>query len=1010
MAEQEKSFKALQDDERLKKLQRRLKLNQIKGLNSSLRLLSSPQSSMSVISSIQGDSALSDVSYCSPSHNSSRTGSVITSSINFRKVPSKNLNTQGPVEPGTSSVIEQSLDSQKMNNDRAMMPPPSLAVDVRKKQSLEVAKQNKYHHNSNEALNRATGTSPVPNYDGKASCGPRNSDNSIRRDTPSTEHNATVNGGSPKEGTRSNETSKRNGRVFTNWIVRLNDHGQICIKGKMESREHVRSKAVKKRLNATTVLSVMHHKYHLLGNIHDLKEELPEYIRGKFFNGFPTDWENVRQIWQSYVASGCSQRFRWPRPIADSDDDLLSDITDLPVLNSTKTETILKASSSTVPSNELATKKTTNRPRIETAPESGISEIDVDIGFVRSAAIESSSVRAKVTEALQTSGKNCVDQTSQTLVDLLKSNNQPTSTNILSKEEPVLQKSANMIPKWKIDVIVDNLMNKNCSIEYIQKVIEAINCINELFTMSCTDNNQTKSDKGISVNESNVEKVNVSRDRSNSNFQNTKQTAAAISRCSSLSLASSSESEPELPPKNNTFMCQESARLRNNKSTNCKSPESLKSQISSITQKSVSRNNLSDSTLTKAPTPKHDGNHQKRKDNRAAPCLGTPTMSRIESPGKSSKKSRYNEKLIFDTTDSDTDLAGQNNERTGLVNNSYPGNKAFRRVLGPKRSAVPNEKIVNKSKGISGEVDSDISIIDSYIGPCQKTTAVNIDRTHDSSKHDHHKETPIENFELVNNERNDHVQSGNGLPKGPEKSLDTSDPNVTPQQIGDSCTVRLTKINLDQHNASANNNGTPSRSERIASLRKRRKVDSGRGNDELPESDSENFSLRMSSRGRRILPRLDYWNGERVFLRDQKLVYSPGMPDTTLSSANSNISKKLLISPNKTTLSEPTLPQTTAKNLNRTPKVSKDWSQFENEHRNRNASSNTGILSEITENQRPTSHHSWTRDRRSNRRLHDKSLSNEKQTRRTTQRHGPSSSEEEATPVQVTRRKRRRMY
>ncbi|XP_046741146.1 uncharacterized protein LOC124408329 [Diprion similis] len=1011
MAEQEKSFKALQDDERLKKLQRRLKLNQIKGLNGSLRLLSSPQSSMSVISSIQGDSALSDVSYCSPSFNSSRAGSVITSSINFRKVLSNNLKIQRLVNPSTSSVMEQSLDSEKMNNDRAMMPPPppsssSLAVDYHKQKSSQLAKQRKHHHDSTQAIDSVTGTSPLPNYDGQASCGARNSDNFIRCETPSTEPNAAVNFGSPKEGNRSNETSKRNGRLFMNWIVRLNDHGQICIKGKLESGEHVRSKAVKKRLNATTVVSVMHHKYHLLGNIYDLKEELPEYIRGKFFNGFPTDWENVRQIWQSYVASGCSQRFRWPRPIADSDDDLLSDITDLPIFRSTKTETLPKTPLSTVPSNEFAAKTTTNRSRIDDVPE-----IDVSIASVQLTEVESSSVRAKMTEALQTSCKNSMEQTSQTLVDHSKSNNRLSSTNTLSKEELFSQKSANNIPKWKIDVIIDNLMDKNCSKEYIHKVIEAINCINELFTMSSTDNTQITPDKAISVNNKDVEKVTGSRDRSNSKFQNTKQTARATSDCSSLSLASSSESEPELPPIKNTFMCRETTRLRNNKTTNCKSPETLKPQVSSIAQKNTPKrsdlmsNNLSDSNLVRETTPIHDSNHQKNRDYRA-----TPSLSRVESPGKLSKKRRYNEKLIFDTTDSDTDIASQNNARTGLVNHSFPGTKAFRRILGPKHSSVSTEKIVNKGKGISGEVDSDISIIDSCIGPCQKTTAVNIEkRTHDSSKHNHQKETPNEKLQLANNECNDHVQTGTRLTKDLEKSVDTSNPNVTPELIANSCTVRLTKVNLDQHNASSNNNGTPSRSEKTASLRKRRKVVNGRENERLPDSDSENFSMRMSSRGRRILPRLDYWNGERVFLRDQKLVYSPGMPDATLSSANSTISKKLLTSPNKTTISEPTLPQATAKNSNRTPKVSKDSSQLETEHRNRSGLGNARILSEITENQGSTSHHSWTRNGRGGKRLVNKSPTNEKQSRRMTHRHGPSSSEEEATPV-VTRRKRRKIY
>lgn len=57
--------------------------------------------------------------------------------------------------------------------------------------------------------------------------------------------------------------------------------------------------------------------------------ELPEYVRNKFFNGFPDDWVNVCEIWQTYLQQGCKITFRWPTTITDSDDDLRSEITDI---------------------------------------------------------------------------------------------------------------------------------------------------------------------------------------------------------------------------------------------------------------------------------------------------------------------------------------------------------------------------------------------------------------------------------------------------------------------------------------------------------------------------------------------------------------------------------------------------------------------------------------------------------------------------------------------------------
>ncbi|CAL7950132.1 unnamed protein product [Xylocopa violacea] len=120
----------------------------------------------------------------------------------------------------------------------------------------------------------------------------------------------------------------RSGITFKNWKVMLNEQGQLIIKGTLECGKTARSKPIKKRLTCTSIESIFKHLYHLQGNIVDDEYALPNYIRDKFYNGFPDDWQNVHQIWKKFVEEGCSKNFRWPTFITDSDNDLKSEITD----------------------------------------------------------------------------------------------------------------------------------------------------------------------------------------------------------------------------------------------------------------------------------------------------------------------------------------------------------------------------------------------------------------------------------------------------------------------------------------------------------------------------------------------------------------------------------------------------------------------------------------------------------------------------------------------------------
>ncbi|XP_043485853.1 putative leucine-rich repeat-containing protein DDB_G0290503 isoform X2 [Polistes fuscatus] len=99
---------------------------------------------------------------------------------------------------------------------------------------------------------------------------------------------------------------------FFNWRVMLDKKGHLIIVGTSDCRNFVRSQPINKRLTATNVESIFNNIYHLNGNLVDYWDELPDYIRFKFFNGFPEDWEKVTDIWKLFVMQGSNSNFHWP--------------------------------------------------------------------------------------------------------------------------------------------------------------------------------------------------------------------------------------------------------------------------------------------------------------------------------------------------------------------------------------------------------------------------------------------------------------------------------------------------------------------------------------------------------------------------------------------------------------------------------------------------------------------------------------------------------------------------
>ncbi|XP_057325827.1 uncharacterized protein LOC130667913 [Microplitis mediator] len=287
------TFGYLQMEERYKNLERTIKKMQLKELEKD----HTNNESRSGASSINGNLLDNTIG-----ETNSRIGSeVVSSSTNMRNIISKNLKSHGSI---TTSSFKNSPDTVE---DRVIMPPPKtmgILAHSSRRNSLASphipTKINPAGTESNASIISSINY-PTPSDFSKKTCGILHSTLDLNKPD----------------------------RIFKQWKVVLNDKRELLIKGKLDCGRSVRSKPVVQRIDATTVRSVFSNIYCLQGRIHDEENELPEYVRGKFYNGFPDDWENVYNIWQSFVEGGCDINFRWPTPITDSDDDLISEITEV---------------------------------------------------------------------------------------------------------------------------------------------------------------------------------------------------------------------------------------------------------------------------------------------------------------------------------------------------------------------------------------------------------------------------------------------------------------------------------------------------------------------------------------------------------------------------------------------------------------------------------------------------------------------------------------------------------
>ncbi|XP_076669703.1 uncharacterized protein LOC143369534 isoform X2 [Andrena cerasifolii] len=437
----EVKFSDLQTDERYKRLERTLKLALLKKGRKQDGDVSWSSIMSPSISSINADAF--DSSTNVPFLQASRIGSeVVSSSNNLKNILLKGKDTKSDHKRTATSSIKKFNKDADPREDQFMMPPPNCDRIL-----STFKKSNSVAHNIAKA-------GPVPEIDCTAS---------------------DIDKESPKESAlrylqnSSNTVQNKKIRIFTRWKVVLNEQGQLIIRGMIECGQIARSKPIIRRLTITTVQSISKHVYYLQGDIVDDGYELPDFVRGKFHSGFPDDWENVYQIWRTFVQQGSKLTFRWPTPIADSDDDLKSEVTDITYasLSSPEDKTLkfktsngMRASRLSFNSDCTFNVSQSNSGKENRSPRSGrISNLSTQTRM--------SNASSKLCDnvAVQTPAKQCSCEK--------ESYKQQES---IASSCSYLGNKTNKL-KDKLNGIVDNL-DKNCPEEFMNKIIEIFDCLN----------------------------------------------------------------------------------------------------------------------------------------------------------------------------------------------------------------------------------------------------------------------------------------------------------------------------------------------------------------------------------------------------------------------------------------------------------------------------------------------------------------------------------------------------
>ncbi|KYQ58694.1 hypothetical protein ALC60_02342, partial [Trachymyrmex zeteki] len=486
-------FGDLETDERFKKLQRALKVAVLQKDSKSMHDKKSLTGiTWPSISSINVDTL--DSSIATPLQQTfSINSEVLSSSNNLRNILLKKSH-NFKQEAMTTSSLKQ-YDVKKDNHaDQLAMPPPM---------------RNTVYHTARKSQNRVHASSnceKVPSFDSSI-CSSTVNTWSLKNAPTWILTNTDADRSTVPEYQKtfvspsSVHNSQNIDRVFSKWKVTLNSQYELIIKGTLDCGKVVRSKPVIRRHSTKCIESKYKHIYILTGNIVDERNGLPDYIHGKFYNGFPDDWENVHQIWRTYAKQGCPVTFRWPTPITDSDDDLKSELTDMTYAHVKNKKTIsaikscdLNKSNKTENINNISKEKEICNYSTHSIPsEKNISFIKP---FISNSEKDISVVQTKNIKSL------CDEASKQNFKSDINSSG---SCRKVNKLKDILQED-------KLNIIINNLADKNCPPKYINKIIEMLDCLD--YAMSYRTESECNNDSMISTNHETYQSQTMSLQKS----------------------------------------------------------------------------------------------------------------------------------------------------------------------------------------------------------------------------------------------------------------------------------------------------------------------------------------------------------------------------------------------------------------------------------------------------------------------------------------------------------------
>ncbi|KAK0170960.1 hypothetical protein PV328_008736 [Microctonus aethiopoides] len=495
-SESENTFGNIQMNERYKRLKRNLKLTLIKGEEKR----SADNLTSFNTSSISKDNL--DISCGTYSVYSKNGSEVVSSSFNMRNVfsyqnqkkfPDNNCNINKNDNITTSTVKS---GEYPLTNDvalRSLMPPPKsigILAHSSRNSSLGAASSPMNTRLTMSGI-RQTNEIASPSVISSIECpSSTNTQNTSRIIFDKETENNNVNKNFPLR--------DKPDRIFSKWRVMLNDKGKLIIKGTLECGKVARSKPVIRRISAISVQSIFNHIYNLNGNIYDERNELPDYVRCKFFNGFPDDWENVYQLWRNYVAHGSSINFRWPTPITDSDDEIKSGITEETLPRIIERRPRLRSDS-------LRNHADTNIPERspstinQAVPNENIPSCN-QCRCSTAGSINNESTKSSKSK-LQTNDNKYDDTINVAFTDKTQRQESSTSsaTNFPHSEEFNSISLKDVLKEDKIKIILENMNSKNCTIEYIDKVFQMYDCFKYIFSYRPELKNETESFKSSRI-------------------------------------------------------------------------------------------------------------------------------------------------------------------------------------------------------------------------------------------------------------------------------------------------------------------------------------------------------------------------------------------------------------------------------------------------------------------------------------------------------------------------------